>query len=110
VTVSERRSITSFSLPRVRSRAWPLPPRERVGLGHLGPEEKHRLLLKKPVDEILAETEKGPHLKRDIGWLPLTALGVGAIVGTGIFVLIGPAIDPDSLEPDYNAVVSVVGG
>jgi len=25
-------------------------------------------------------------------------------------VLIGPAIDPDSLEPDYNAVVSVVGG
>jgi APA family basic amino acid/polyamine antiporter len=56
------------------------------------PEEKHRLLLKKPVDEILAETEKGPHLKRDIGWLPLTALGVGAIVGTGIFVLIGPAM------------------
>lgn len=54
--------------------------------------QANRLLVKKPVENILEDTAKGPHLKRELGPFQLTALGVGAIVGTGIFVLIGPAI------------------
>src|SRR3712207_7923747 len=37
-----------------------------------------------------AESESG--LKREVGALDLTALGIGAIIGTGIFVIIGEAI------------------
>jgi basic amino acid/polyamine antiporter, APA family len=41
---------------------------------------------------LIAEThERGSELKRALGVLDLTALGVGAIVGTGIFVVIGEA-------------------
>jgi len=54
-------------------------------------EERERLLVKKPLETILEETERGPHLKRELGPLQLTALGIGAIIGTGIFVLVGPA-------------------
>ncbi len=54
-------------------------------------DARERVLLRKPLATILDETEKGPHLKRELGPFQLTALGVGAIIGTGIFVLIGPA-------------------
>lgn len=40
----------------------------------------------KPLDQILATAEKKP-LKRQLGALQLTTLGIGAIIGTGIFVL-----------------------
>lgn len=65
-------------------------PAARGGL-FLSPEARARILIRKPLADILADTERGPHLKRELGPLQLTALGVGAIVGTGIFVLIGPA-------------------
>jgi basic amino acid/polyamine antiporter, APA family len=46
----------------------------------------------RPAEDLIAEThERGSELKRVIGVLDLTALGVGAIVGTGIFVVIGQA-------------------
>jgi APA family basic amino acid/polyamine antiporter len=45
----------------------------------------------KPVRALVAESEEGG-LRRAIGLLDLTALGVGAIIGTGIFVIIGEAI------------------
>ena len=35
---------------------------------------------------------KGPQLERAVGVLDLTALGLGAIIGTGIFVVLGEAI------------------
>ncbi len=54
--------------------------------------EIKRLKLRKSVDTILADTERGPHLKRTLGPWQLTFLGVGHIIGVGIFVLIGPAI------------------
>src|SRR4051794_32141542 len=42
------------------------------------------------VDSLAAEThESGHELKRAVGPLQLTAMGVGAIIGTGIFVVIG---------------------
>ena len=44
----------------------------------------------KPLDQILATAEKRS-LKRQLGAFSLTMLGVGAIIGTGIFVLTGQA-------------------
>src|SRR5262245_14283631 len=49
------------------------------------------LLAKKPISALLAEAkESGEHsLKRTLGPFQLTALGVGAVIGAGIFVLAG---------------------
>src|SRR5690348_4288577 len=49
------------------------------------------LFAKKPMEELLKEAkESGEHsLKRTLGPFQLTALGVGAIIGAGIFVLSG---------------------
>jgi basic amino acid/polyamine antiporter, APA family len=47
---------------------------------------------RKPVHVILAEgSDESGGLRRSMGWVGLTALGIGAIVGTGIFVLTGVA-------------------
>jgi basic amino acid/polyamine antiporter, APA family len=44
----------------------------------------------KDVSKLIAATEtEGEGLKRSVGALQLTAMGVGAIIGTGIFVVIG---------------------
>lgn len=40
----------------------------------------------KPLDAILATAEK-KSLKRTLGWFQLTLFGIGAVIGTGIFVL-----------------------
>jgi basic amino acid/polyamine antiporter, APA family len=45
----------------------------------------------KPTSQLL-ETAEGTSLNRTVGALDLTALGIGAIIGTGIFVIIGEAI------------------
>jgi APA family basic amino acid/polyamine antiporter len=57
--------------------------------GNLGTAKP--LLAKKPMDWLLNEAEGvGEHtLKRTLGPVSLTALGVGAIIGAGIFVLSG---------------------
>ena len=49
------------------------------------------LFAKKPISQLLAEAkETGEHsLKRTLGPFQLTALGVGAVIGAGIFVLSG---------------------
>jgi APA family basic amino acid/polyamine antiporter len=51
------------------------------------------LLVTKKLDTILAESEEtGTHtLRRTLGATNLISLGIGAIIGTGIFVLTGPA-------------------
>src|SRR5262249_44741947 len=48
------------------------------------------LLSKKSIDDLRAEAERGL-LRRSLGPLNLTALGIGSIIGTGIFVLTGTA-------------------
>lgn len=45
----------------------------------------------KSLEHVMAESEGGERLKRVLGPWSLTALGVGAIIGTGIFVLVGQA-------------------
>jgi APA family basic amino acid/polyamine antiporter len=50
------------------------------------------LLARKPVDDLVGESRDDAGLRRAVGTLDLTALGIGAIIGTGIFVIIGEAI------------------
>ncbi len=49
------------------------------------------LLKTKSIEQLVADVEHGSHLKRSLGALDLTLLGIGAIIGTGIFVLTGTA-------------------
>ena len=54
----------------------------------------------KPIEQILAESEHPEHrLKKTLTVWDLTALGIGAIIGTGIFVLIGTAVVGDAHRP-----------
>lgn len=49
------------------------------------------ILRVKPVEDFLEDLEKGPQLKRALGALGLISLGLGAIIGAGIFVITGQA-------------------
>jgi len=52
--------------------------------------KKPGLFATRDVSSLLTEThETGHELKRAVGSWQLTAMGVGAIIGTGIFVVIG---------------------
>lgn len=54
----------------------------------------------KPIDQILADADHPTHrLKKTLTAWDLTCLGIGAIIGTGIFVLIGTAIVGDAHRP-----------
>ena len=47
---------------------------------------------KKSIDKLIADSERPEHrLKKSLGPWSLTALGIGAIIGSGIFVLTGTA-------------------
>ena len=48
------------------------------------------LLAVKSIEELKAESDKG-ELRRTLGPVALTAIGIGGIIGTGIFVLTGLA-------------------
>jgi basic amino acid/polyamine antiporter, APA family len=55
---------------------------------------KEHLFHVRPVGSLVDEThESGHELKRAVGGWSLLALGVGAIVGTGIFVVIGEGLE-----------------
>ncbi|MGG3571909.1 amino acid permease [Bacillus gobiensis] len=47
------------------------------------------LFRKKGIEDMLASVSKGNTLKKELGTFDLTMLGIGAIIGTGIFVLTG---------------------
>src|SRR5215475_2904352 len=51
----------------------------------------NQLFARKPLKLLLEEMEGGNRLRRILGPVQLTSLGVGAIIGTGIFVLTGVA-------------------
>lgn len=52
---------------------------------------KSRLFLTKPLSQLLTESTETGGLKRSLTALNLTTLGIGAIIGAGIFVLTGQA-------------------
>ncbi len=59
-----------------------------------------RLFRTKSIEQILADADRPEHrLKKTLTAWDLTALGIGAIIGTGIFVLIGTAIVGDAHRP-----------
>jgi APA family basic amino acid/polyamine antiporter len=59
-----------------------------------------QLFQAKGLDEMIAETrEEGHQLKRALGPLNLIALGIGAIIGAGIFATIGTAAAGDAHRP-----------
>jgi APA family basic amino acid/polyamine antiporter len=62
------------------------------------------LFHKKPLDELRRDAE-GQQLRRTLGPVQLTALGIGSIIGTGIFVLTGTAA---SLHAGPALVLSMV--
>ncbi len=49
------------------------------------------LLVKKPIEQLMKEASSTREFKRVLGPLNLTALGIGAIIGAGIFVFTGQA-------------------
>src|SRR5689334_15268286 len=51
----------------------------------------NQLFARKPLEVLLAEMKGDHRLKRVLGPVQLTALGVGAIIGAGIFVATGKA-------------------
>ena len=50
------------------------------------------LMTRKPVDRIIASADAGEHkMSKTLGATSITAMGIGAIIGAGIFVLTGTA-------------------
>ncbi|MCX6329291.1 MAG: amino acid permease [Bacteroidia bacterium] len=52
---------------------------------------KSQLFITKPLDKLLNESKETGGLKRSLSALNLTTLGIGAIIGAGIFVISGQA-------------------
>jgi APA family basic amino acid/polyamine antiporter len=60
------------------------------------PEEtqaRSQLFARKSIDKLITDSEHPDHaLKKTLGPVSLTALGIGAVIGSGIFTVIGTAI------------------
>src|SRR5947207_10765582 len=53
----------------------------------------------KSIDQLLSDSENAEvRLKKSLGWLSLTALGIGAVIGSGIFTIVGTAIAGQQLQ------------
>src|SRR5881409_4395696 len=58
------------------------------------------LFRRKTIDQLVAEAEDPEHrLKKALGPVDVTALGIGAIIGAGIFATIGTAAAGDPSRP-----------
>src|SRR5512137_84304 len=67
-----------------------------------------QLFAKKPLQVLLAEMEGGNRLRRILGPVQLTSLGVGCIIGVGIFVVTG-AVAHDKTGPAMMLSFVVAG-
>ena len=53
----------------------------------------------KGIDQLLSDSENAEvRLKKSLGWLSLTSLGIGAVIGSGIFTIVGTAIAGQQLQ------------
>ena len=53
----------------------------------------------KSIDQLISDADQPDRqLRKTLGWLSLTALGVGAIIGSGIFVLTGTAAAGETVQ------------
>jgi APA family basic amino acid/polyamine antiporter len=53
----------------------------------------------KSIDRLISDSEEPERrLKKTLGWLSLTSLGIGAVIGSGIFTVVGTAIAGQQLQ------------
>jgi APA family basic amino acid/polyamine antiporter len=53
----------------------------------------------KGIDQLISDSENAEvRLKKSLGWLSLTSLGIGAVIGSGIFTVVGTAIAGQTLQ------------
>src|ERR1700733_11789609 len=58
-----------------------------------------QLFRTKNIDRLISDSENPEkQLKKSLGWLSLTSLGIGAVIGSGIFTIIGTAIAGQKLH------------
>jgi APA family basic amino acid/polyamine antiporter len=63
------------------------------------PAPTHQLLARKSIDKLISDSEQPEHrLKKTLGPWSLMALGIGAVIGSGIFTLIGTAMAGQRFE------------
>src|SRR5437899_9474735 len=59
----------------------------------------NQLFCCKSIDRLISDSEEPERrLKKTLGWLSLTSLGIGAVIGSGIFTVIGTAIAGQKLQ------------
>ena len=57
------------------------------------------LFRRKGIDQLISDCENAEvQLKKSLGWVSLTSLGIGAVIGSGIFTIIGTAIAGQKLQ------------
>ena len=68
----------------------------------------------KSIDKLISESERPEHaLKKTLGPVSLTALGIGIVIGSGIFTVIGTAIGGNPAQQakwDESPVIDLVWG
>jgi basic amino acid/polyamine antiporter, APA family len=82
--------------------------RPSFGLFHIALKETFlasQLFAKKSIDKLITDSEQPEHrLKKTLGPWSLTALGIGAIIGSGIFALTGTAAAGEHGDPSFYKV------
>ena len=68
----------------------------------------HQIFRTKSLDDLVAETrEEGHQLKKVLGPVNLIALGIGAVIGAGIFATIGTAAAGDAHRPGAGPALMI---
>ena len=58
-----------------------------------------QLFRTKNIDQLISDADRPEkRLKKSLGWLSLTSLGIGAVIGSGIFTVVGTAIAGQKLD------------
>jgi APA family basic amino acid/polyamine antiporter len=69
---------------------------------HKEPFLANQFFAKKSIDKLISDSENPEHrLKKSLGPWSLTALGIGAIIGSGIFALTGTAAAGEHGDPSF---------
>ena len=64
-----------------------------------------QLFRTKNIDQLISDSENPEkRLKKSLGWLSLTSLGIGAVIGSGIFTVVGTAIAGQTLK--YKSILN----
>ena len=66
-----------------------------------------RLFARKGIDRLQADAEGTTHLKRSLTATDLVLLGIGAIVGAGIFLTVGTAAAGDAIRPGAGPAIAL---